>query len=68
MSIPLDELEERLRELPRGREVVAYCRGPYCAFAPQAVRELRRRGFRARQLIDGLPEWAAAGHRVEAAG
>jgi rhodanese-related sulfurtransferase len=67
LSIPLDELEERLRELPRGREVVAYCRGPYCAFAPQAVRTLRRHGFRARQLTDGLPEWAASGHRVEAA-
>ena len=67
MSIPLDELEERLRELPREREIVAYCRGPYCAFAPEAVRTLRRRGFRARNLADGLPEWAAAGHGVESA-
>lgn len=68
VSIPLEELEERLRELPRGREVVAYCRGPYCAYAPEAVRTLRRHGFRARNLTDGLPEWAATGHRVEAAG
>lgn len=66
-SIPLDELETRLRELPRKREIVAYCRGPYCAFAPEAVRKLRRQGFRARQLVDGLPEWAAAGLAVESA-
>src|SRR5438094_58300 len=65
-SIPLDELEKRLRELPRRREIVAYCRGPYCAFAPEAVRTLRRHGFKARRLADGLPEWAAAGFRVEA--
>jgi rhodanese-related sulfurtransferase len=67
VSIPLDELEERLRELPQGREIVAYCRGPYCAYAPEAVRTLRRHGFRARNLSEGLPEWAAAGHGVEAA-
>lgn len=68
MSIPLDELEERLRELPRGREIVAYCRGPYCAYAPEAVRTLRRHGFHARNLTDGLPEWVAAGNDVEAVG
>jgi rhodanese-related sulfurtransferase/DNA-binding HxlR family transcriptional regulator len=68
VSIPLDELEERLRELPRGGEIVAYCRGPYCAYAPEAVRTLRRHGFRARNLTDGLPEWMAAGNRVEAGG
>jgi rhodanese-related sulfurtransferase/DNA-binding MarR family transcriptional regulator len=66
-SIPLEELEKRLRELPRRREIVAYCRGPYCAFAPQAVRTLKRHGFRARPLADGLPEWAAAGFHVESA-
>ena len=65
-SVPLDELEKRLRELPRRREIVAYCRGPYCAFAPEAVRTLRRHGFKARRLADGLPEWAAAGFHVEA--
>jgi rhodanese-related sulfurtransferase/DNA-binding MarR family transcriptional regulator len=64
-SVPLDELEKRLRELPRRRDVVAYCRGPYCAFAPEAVRTLRTHGFKARRLSDGLPEWAAAGFRVE---
>lgn len=66
-SIPHDELEKRWRELPRRREIVAYCRGPYCAFAPQAVRILRRHGFRARRLVDGLPEWQAAGLHVESA-
>jgi len=65
-SVPLEELEKRLRELPRRREIVAYCRGPYCAFAPEAVRTLRSHGFKARRLSDGLPEWAAAGFRVEA--
>jgi rhodanese-related sulfurtransferase/biotin operon repressor len=60
VSIPLDELEDRLRELPHDREVVAYCRGPYCAFAPQAVRTLREHGYKARHLSEGLPDWAAA--------
>jgi rhodanese-related sulfurtransferase len=65
VSIPLPELEQRLRELPRNREIVAYCRGPYCAYAPEAVRRLRGNGFRARNLVDGLPEWSAAGNGVE---
>jgi len=65
LSIPLPELEQRLRELPRDREIVAYCRGPYCAYAPEAVRRLRESGLRARNLLDGLPEWSAAGSRVE---
>jgi rhodanese-related sulfurtransferase/biotin operon repressor len=65
VSIPLDELEQRLRELPRDRQIVAYCRGPYCAFAPEAVRTLRAHGYAARHLSDGLPEWAAAGNDVE---
>src|SRR5205085_10942492 len=64
VSIPLDELEQRLRELPRDREIVAYCRGPYCAFAPEAVRTLREQGYTARHLSQGLPEWAAAGNGV----
>lgn len=66
VSIPLAELEQRLRELPHEREVVAYCRGPYCAFAPEAVRTLREHGYVARYLADGLPEWAAAGRGVKA--
>lgn len=65
VSIPLAELEQRLSELPSDREVVAYCRGPYCAFAPEAVRTLREHGYAARYLADGLPEWAAAGREVE---
>ena len=65
VSIPLDELEQRLRELPHGRQIVAYCRGPYCAFAPEAVRTLRAHGYAARHLKDGLPEWVAAGGRTQ---
>jgi rhodanese-related sulfurtransferase/DNA-binding transcriptional ArsR family regulator len=65
VSIPVDELERRLRDLPQRRQIVAYCRGPYCALAPEAVRKLRAHGYAARHLMDGLPEWAAAGNRVE---
>ncbi len=61
LSVPLDELRRRIAELPADQEVVAYCRGPYCAFAPEAVRLLRAAGRSARRLEDGLPEWAAAG-------
>jgi len=61
ISVPLAELRRRLRELSRDKEVVAYCRGPYCAFAHKAVRVLQQAGFRARRLEDGLPEWKAAG-------
>src|SRR5438105_1981122 len=64
VSIPLEELEQRLRELPRDREIVAYCRGPYCAFAPEAVRTMREHGYTARHLSEGLPEWAAAGNGI----
>src|SRR5215207_5026340 len=56
-SIPLDELEHRLAELPADREVVAYCRGPFCAYAHEAVRVLRAAGRDARRLADGWPEW-----------
>jgi rhodanese-related sulfurtransferase len=66
-SIPIAELRRRLTELPRGREVVAYCRGPYCAFAHEAVAVLRAEGFAARRLEDGLPEWRAAGLAVTSA-
>ena len=67
ISIPLAELERRLRELPAGREVVAYCRGRYCALASEAVRLLRRRGHAARRLAEGFPEWRDAGLPVAAA-
>jgi rhodanese-related sulfurtransferase len=59
-SVPLSELSSRLRDIPKGKQVVAYCRGPYCVFADEAVRLLRRRGRRASRLEDGFPEWAAA--------
>ena len=65
ISIPLRELRRRLRELPRGRDIVAYCRGPYCVFAVEAVALLRRHGFAARRLEDGFPEWKAVGMPVE---
>jgi rhodanese-related sulfurtransferase len=64
VSIPVGELRRRLAELPADREVVAYCRGPYCAFAHEAVAVLREAGFSARRLEDGLPEWRAAGLAV----
>lgn len=61
VSVPLAELRRRLRDLPRQKDIVAYCRGPYCAFAHKAIRVLHQAGFRARRLEDGLPEWKAAG-------
>jgi rhodanese-related sulfurtransferase/DNA-binding transcriptional ArsR family regulator len=64
VSIPVGELRRRLAEVPADREVVAYCRGPYCAFAHEAVVLLREEGFTARRLEDGLPEWQAAGLAV----
>lgn len=66
ISIPHDELEGRLRELPKDREVVAYCRGPYCVFADQAVATLKGKRRKARRLAGGLPEWKNAGLAVEA--
>jgi rhodanese-related sulfurtransferase len=60
-SIPVDELEARLAELPTTREIVAYCRGPYCLFADEAVDILSTHGFTATRYVEGYPEWAAAG-------
>jgi rhodanese-related sulfurtransferase len=60
-SMPIAELRSRLSELPRSREVVAYCRGPYCVFADEAVDLLLARGFRAHRLESGFPEWLASG-------
>jgi rhodanese-related sulfurtransferase len=65
LSVPLDALEAALQTLPREREVVAYCRGPYCVFSDEAVAFLRARGYRARRLRQGLPDWRAAGMPVE---
>ncbi|MBI4702730.1 MAG: metalloregulator ArsR/SmtB family transcription factor, partial [Deltaproteobacteria bacterium] len=61
LSIPVTELQRRLAELPAGRRVVAYCRGPYCVLAAEAVRLLRQRGIDAKRLKDGFPEWRDAG-------
>jgi ArsR family transcriptional regulator len=61
VNIPLQQIERRLAELPRRREIVAYCRGPYCVLAFEAVAALRARGFKVRRLADGMPEWRAAG-------
>lgn len=64
-SIPIEELSRGLRDVPRDADVVAYCRGPYCVFADDAVRSLTRRGYRASRLEDGFPEWRDAGLPVE---
>ena len=61
ISVPVDDLKQRLQLLPKGKEYVAYCRGPYCVYADRAVELLRSRGRRARRLLDGFPEWRAAG-------
>ena len=60
-SIPIDELEQRLAELPEDREVIAYCRGPFCAYAHEAVRLLHADGRQARRLTEGWPEWRLTG-------
>ncbi|MFC4949251.1 ArsR/SmtB family transcription factor [Pseudonocardia sp. GCM10023141] len=60
-SIPLAELRRRLRDLPDDTEIVAYCRGPYCVYADDAVRQLRESGVQATRLQDGFPEWRNAG-------
>jgi rhodanese-related sulfurtransferase/DNA-binding transcriptional ArsR family regulator len=60
-SVPVSELRRNLRALPKDVDVVAYCRGPYCVYADDAVRELKRRGFRAQRLESGFPEWKQAG-------
>jgi rhodanese-related sulfurtransferase len=65
LSVPLAELERRLAELPAKRKIVAYCRGPYCVLAAEAVRTLRRRGRDAVRLAEGFPEWRDAGLPVE---
>jgi rhodanese-related sulfurtransferase len=60
INIPLKDLPRRLREFQRNREVVAYCRGPFCILAFEAVAQLRAKGFKARRLEDGFPEWKNA--------
>jgi rhodanese-related sulfurtransferase len=65
LSVPLAELKKRLSELPRDRDIVAYCRGPYCVMAVEAVGFLRGKGFRAHRLEHGVVDWRARGWRVE---
>jgi rhodanese-related sulfurtransferase len=65
VNVPLKELARRLKELPQDQEVVAYCRGPHCVLAFEAVAQLREKGFQARRLEDGFPEWREAGLPVE---
>jgi rhodanese-related sulfurtransferase len=64
ISVPVDDLQRRLRQLPKRREYVAYCRGPYCVYADRAVEILRSKGRRAQRLLEGFPEWKAAGFPV----
>ncbi len=64
LSVPPDELQQHLEKLPRDQEIIAYCRGPYCLFATDAVRQLRHAGYRARRLALGLPDWRASGFPV----
>lgn len=66
VNIPWPELKKRLTELPKGREIVAYCRGPYCVLSFEAVAMLRARGYIVHRLEDGFPEWKASGLPVEA--
>ena len=67
INIPVKQLSKRLSELSGEREIIAYCRGPYCVFAFEAVAALRKKGFQARRLEDGYPEWKAAGFPVSVA-
>jgi rhodanese-related sulfurtransferase/DNA-binding transcriptional ArsR family regulator len=65
LSVPVPELKRRLREIPKGREVIAYCRGQYCVYSLEAVTLLRKHGYRARRAHEGLPDWRAAGLPLE---
>ncbi len=65
ISVPLEELEHRVKQLSKRKEIVAYCWGPYCVFADQAVRVLRARGYQAKRLNQGFPEWKMLGLQIE---
>ena len=65
LSVPLEAFHRLLRRLPRRKEIVAYCRGPYCVYADRAVERLRKSGRRARRLAEGFPEWRLAGFPIE---
>jgi rhodanese-related sulfurtransferase len=64
-SLPLAELEKRLADLPAGKEIVAYCRGPFCLMSDEAVKLLRQRGYTAHKITDGVSEWSAGGLPIE---
>ena len=64
ISVPVDDLQRRLKQLTKGKEYVAYCRGPYCVYADRAVEILRANGRRARRLVEGFPEWRSAGFPI----
>jgi rhodanese-related sulfurtransferase len=66
-SLPLAEIEQRLSELPRDKDIVAYCRGPFCLLSDEALALLQARGYRVRKILDGVSEWQAAGMPVVAA-
>jgi rhodanese-related sulfurtransferase/predicted transcriptional regulator len=68
INVPVEKLEGYLAQLPKKREVIAYCRGPYCLMSLEAVAALRKRGWKARRLEDGFPEWKAAGLPIESSG
>ena len=61
VSIPLEELKKRVKELPKSKQIIAYCRGPLCALAPEATRYLKSKGYRVKRLVEGAPDWEAAG-------
>ena len=65
VSLPIDQLDERIEELPTGKTVVAYCRGPYCVYADQALEELSKRGWQVARLEEGVAEWQEAGYALE---
>jgi rhodanese-related sulfurtransferase/DNA-binding transcriptional ArsR family regulator len=65
LSIPVPELGRRLRDLPKRKEIIAYCRGPYCVYSLEAVTLLRKKGLRARRAAEGLPAWRLSGYPVE---
>jgi rhodanese-related sulfurtransferase len=66
--MPVAEIERRLAELPKGREIVAYCRGPFCLLSDEAQKLLAGKGYRVRKILDGVAEWQAAGMPIERSG
>jgi rhodanese-related sulfurtransferase len=65
INVPLENLSARLKRLPKNKEYIAYCRGPFCVFADEAVNILSKKGFKARRLVEGFPDWKSKGLRVE---